>query len=40
MKLGRTPSFNPGSDYDKGILQGVIVSIRDSRVVSYQHTSG
>jgi len=40
MKLGRTPSFNPGSDYDKGILQGVIVSIRGGAVVSYQHTSG
>ena len=40
MKLGRTSSFNPGSDYDKGILQGVIVSIRGGTVVSYQHTTG
>jgi len=40
IKVGRTPAFNPGSDYDKGILQGVIVSIREGRVVSYQHTSG
>jgi Icc-related predicted phosphoesterase len=40
MKLGRSPWFNPGSDYDKGILQGVIVSIRGGAVVSYQHTSG
>lgn len=40
IKIGGTPCFNPGSAYGQGILEGVIVSIRDSRVVSYQHTSG
>jgi Icc-related predicted phosphoesterase len=40
IKLGRTPCFNPGSEYGQGVLEGVIVSIRDGKLVSYQHTSG
>jgi Icc-related predicted phosphoesterase len=40
VKLGRTPCFNPGSEYAQGALEGVIVSIQDGAVVGYQHTSG
>ncbi len=40
IKIGGTPCFNPGSAYGQGALEGVIVSIRDGKVVSYQHTSG
>jgi Icc-related predicted phosphoesterase len=40
IKLGRTTCFNPGSEYGQGVLEGVIVSIRDGRLVNYQHTSG
>ncbi len=40
VKLGRTPAFNAGSEYGEGLLRGLIVSIRDSRVLGYQFTSG
>jgi Icc-related predicted phosphoesterase len=40
IKMGRTPCFNPGSEYGQGQLQGVIVSLRGGRVSGYQHTSG
>jgi uncharacterized protein len=40
FRIGRTQTFNPGSEYAQGVLQGVIVSLRDARLVSYQHTQG
>lgn len=40
FRIGRTQTFNPGSEYVQGVLQGVIVSIRGGRLVSYQHTQG
>ena len=41
IKLGRTVSVNPGSDYGDGILRGVIVRLSDhGEVLSYQLTSG
>ena len=40
VKLGQTMSFNAGSEYGEGLLRGLIVSVRDSRVVDYQFTSG
>jgi uncharacterized protein len=40
VKLGQTMSFNAGSEYGEGLLRGLIVSIRDSRVLGYQFTSG
>jgi hypothetical protein len=40
VKLTRTVSFNAGSEYGEGLLRGLIVSIRDSRVLDYQFTSG
>jgi Icc-related predicted phosphoesterase len=40
IKIGRSPCFNPGSEYGQGQLQGVVVSLKDGRVSGYQHTSG
>jgi Icc-related predicted phosphoesterase len=40
FRIGRTQTFNPGSEYVQGVLQGVIVSLRAGRLVSYQHTQG
>jgi Icc-related predicted phosphoesterase len=40
VRIGRTPCFNPGSQYNEGRLEGVIVELRDARLGLYQHTSG
>jgi uncharacterized protein len=40
VKLGGTMSFNAGSEYGEGLLRGLIVAVRDSRVLDYQFTSG
>jgi Icc-related predicted phosphoesterase len=40
FRIGRTQTFNPGSEYGQGVLQGVIVSLQGARLVSYQHTQG
>lgn len=40
FRIGRTQTFNPGSEYVQGVLQGVIVSVKHGRLVSYQHTQG
>ena len=37
---GRTRCFNPGSEYARGVLSGLVVSIRDGGLVGYQHTTG
>ena len=39
-RYGRTPAFNPGSEYGEGVLRGVIVAIRGGEVVGSQFTSG
>ena len=39
-RFGRTPAFNPGSEYGEGVLRGVIVAIRGGEVVGQQFTSG
>lgn len=39
-RIGPTPCFNAGSEYSEGILRGVILSLRDSKVEGYQFTSG
>jgi uncharacterized protein len=39
-RFGRTPAFNPGSEYGEGVLRGLIVAIRDGQVVGQQFTSG
>lgn len=38
--IGRTTCINPGSEYTEGILRGVIVTLDDTKVKSYQFTSG
>ena len=40
IRYGRTRCFNPGSEYGRGVLSGLIVSIRDGEVTGYQHTTG
>jgi Icc-related predicted phosphoesterase len=39
-RIGRTVAVNPGSEYSEGILRGVLLKLRDSRVEEYQFTSG
>jgi len=39
-KFGRTPAFNPGSEYGEGVLRGLIVAVRGGEVVGHQFTSG
>jgi uncharacterized protein len=40
FRIGRTQTFNPGSEYVQGVLQGVIVSIKRGGLTAYQHTQG
>jgi Icc-related predicted phosphoesterase len=40
MKIGRTVCANPGSEYAEGVLRGVLVSLGDGKVETYQLTSG
>lgn len=40
MRFGRTPAYNPGSEYGEGVLRGLIVSIRDGQLLGQQFTSG
>ena len=38
-KLGRTVALNPGSEYNAGVLRGVIVRLSEEEVVSHQFVS-
>jgi Icc-related predicted phosphoesterase len=38
-KLGRCVALNPGSEYNVGVLRGVIVNLAEDRVVSHQFVS-
>jgi Icc-related predicted phosphoesterase len=40
IRYGRTKCFNPGSEYAQGVLNGLVLSIKGGKVLSYQHTSG
>jgi len=40
VKVGETLCLNPGSEYNEGILRGVIVNLKDANVKSYLFTSG
>jgi Icc-related predicted phosphoesterase len=40
FKIGRTTCINPGSEYTEAILRGVIVNLENTKVKSYQFTSG
>lgn len=39
-KIGRTVVLNPGSAYNEGVLQGVIVTLEANRVVGQQFVNG
>jgi Icc-related predicted phosphoesterase len=40
VKIGRTMCFNPGSEYNSGILRGLLCELEDDRIKSYILTSG
>jgi Icc-related predicted phosphoesterase len=40
VKIDKTTCINPGSEYQSGILRGVIVNLTKDKVLSYQFTSG
>jgi hypothetical protein len=39
-QFGRTPAYNPGSEYGEGVLRGLIVAIGGGQVIGHQFTSG
>lgn len=39
-RIGRTMSFNPGSEYGEGVLRGCLITLTRDRVKSHQFTSG
>jgi uncharacterized protein len=39
-KIGRTTCFNPGSEYNSGVLKGLILDIEKDQIKSYMLTSG
>ncbi|HKM75243.1 MAG TPA: metallophosphoesterase [Candidatus Bathyarchaeia archaeon] len=39
-KIKGTTCINPGSEYQAGVLRGVIVNVQKNKVLSYQFTSG
>ncbi len=39
-RIGRTLCINPGSAYNEGLLQGVIIGLNGSRILDYQFTVG
>ncbi len=40
VKIGRTTSINPGSEYGEGILRGCLLTLGKDEVKSYQLTAG
>jgi Icc-related predicted phosphoesterase len=40
VRIGRTLSVNPGSEYSEGILRGVLLKLDGPRVADFQFTSG
>jgi uncharacterized protein len=40
VRLGRTLSINPGSEYGDGILRGAIVTLGDRGLVRHQLMAG
>jgi Icc-related predicted phosphoesterase len=40
VKIGRTTCFNPGSEYNSGILKGLLLDIEKDQIRSYMLTSG
>jgi Icc-related predicted phosphoesterase len=39
-KIGRTICINPGSEYSEGLLRGVLLNLKEGRVLSHQFVSG
>lgn len=39
-RVGSTMVLNPGSEYNQGILHGVLVDLEDGKVVRHQFTMG
>jgi Icc-related predicted phosphoesterase len=39
-KIGRTPCFNPGSEYATGVLRGLILNLSDKKLDNYVFTEG
>lgn len=39
-KIGRTVCFNPGSEYNSGILKGLLLEVEGAKINSYLLTSG
>ncbi|MEM3387587.1 MAG: hypothetical protein QXN08_07985, partial [Nitrososphaerales archaeon] len=40
IRLGKTLSINPGSEYSEGVLRGAIINLKDDSVKGYLLTSG
>jgi len=40
VKIGRTTCFNPGSEYNSGILKGLLLDVEKDQIKSYVLTSG
>ncbi|MEM3073116.1 MAG: metallophosphoesterase [Nitrososphaerales archaeon] len=40
IRLGKTLSINPGSEYGEGVLRGAIINLKDDSVKGYLLTSG
>jgi Icc-related predicted phosphoesterase len=38
--IGRTPCFNPGSEYTTGVLRGLILNLSDKKLDNYVFTEG
>jgi Icc-related predicted phosphoesterase len=39
-KIGRTHCFNPGSEYQIGVLKGLVVDLSDDKITGHAFTSG
>lgn len=40
VKIGRTSCFNPGSEYNEGILRGLVIDFEDAKIKNYSFTAG
>lgn len=40
VRIGRTMSFNPGSEYGEGILRGLLCELESDKIKSFMFTSG
>jgi uncharacterized protein len=40
VRIGRTICINPGSEYGEGILHGVLLNLRDGKLLSHQLVAG